>query len=378
MRTLKTLLIVAAALFAAVSCSEKAKISGVIPDVDTLIVKTWTGTTLKTLDTLALKGGKFATKVTIKAGDPRYVYLYTGEDILTSLTVVKGDNITITGQGANQLEIKGSEASLEHNRLVVESAAAKASLLAISSSLSDNSTAAERRAVASQFNRRFIEYYRERVKFLMANPCSINSYAVLNEDLGSIPVFSRAEDALYFKQVADSLISHYPDSRYANLLKKDADARCAALSIQSRLSAADEIGFPEIRLPGLDGTNVSLTDFAAGNKMTIVYFWASEIPANNVFNTDYFQAVYKKYAKKGLGVYAVSLDTDKSLWARACADQKLDWVNVCDGLGAYSNVLLLYNVRSIPTVYFIYNGTFIADQAETLADVEKILAKYLK
>ena len=63
-----------------------------------------------------------------------------------------------------------------------------------------------------------------------------------------------------------------------------------------------------------------------------------------MMNLDFLLPVYETYRDKGLEIYAVSLDTDKGVWANAVKNQKLSWVNVCDGLGTASPALTLYNV----------------------------------
>lgn len=368
----------ALALAMAVSCV-RTTVSGTIADVDTLVVKVWTGEYLKTLDTLALaQDGAFKYRLEIEEGDPRFVYLYKGDEMLTPLVVEKGDNIHLEGSEKSGLTIEGSPASLEFQKLSVETISALSSLVALSNEIDGATSKAARAEITRKFNKIYLDHYRSRVKFLMDHPRSINNIVVLNERLGNFAVFSRPEDALYFKVAADSLEAVYPNSTYVKILRKDASDRMSALTISQQLSLAEELAFPEINLPGVDGKPVSLTETVNANRLTIVYFWDSYNAANNVFNSDYLKKIYAKYHSKGLEIYAVSIDTDKSAWARAVKDQNLGWKNVCDGLGVQSPVLALYNLQQIPTLFFISPKGILTDEKITKPEqVEPLVKKYL-
>lgn len=377
MKTSK-LCLVALTLVMAVSCV-RTSIKGKIADVDTLVVKVWTGEYLQTLDTLALtESGEFSCNLDIKEGDPRFVYLYKGSDMLTPLVVERGDKIVLGGSEKGGLTIEGSPASLEIQKLSVETLSALSSLVVLSDEIDGAVSKAARAEITRKFNKIYVEHYRSRVKFLMEHPYSINNIVVLNERLGNLAIFSRPEDAIYFRTVADSLETVYPNSTYVKILKKDASDRMAALTISQQLSVAEELDFPEISLPGVDGQNISLTETVNSNRLTIVYFWDSYNAANNVFNSDYLKKIYAKYHSQGLEIYAVSIDTDKSAWARAVKDQKLGWKNVCDGLGVQSSVLALYNLQQIPTLFFITPKGILTDEKITKPEqVEPLVKKYL-
>ena len=91
----------------------------------------------------------------------------------------------------------------------------------------------------------------------------------------------------------------------------------------------------------------------------MVYFWASVMGEQKMFNQDVLKPVYKQFAPKGFEIYAVSLDTDKAAWATAVKAQEAGWVNVCDGLGTASPVISTYNVQKIPSLFFIIDGEVV-------------------
>ncbi|MFA4998091.1 MAG: peroxiredoxin, partial [Bacteroidales bacterium] len=56
---------------------------------------------------------------------------------------------------------------------------------------------------------------------------------------------------------------------------------------------------------------------------------------------------------RGLEIFQVALDIDKTAWAKAVRDQSLPWISVCDGLGIGSPSVVSYNVETIPVFFII-------------------------
>ena len=72
------------------------------------------------------------------------------------------------------------------------------------------------------------------------------------------------------------------------------------------------------------------------------------------------------------------IDTDKAAWATVVKNQKLPWINVCDGNGSASTSLSLYNVNSIPTAYFIVDGDLVnAPSVKDAASLRKFITSKL-
>ena len=87
-------------------------------------------------------------------------------------------------------------------------------------------------------------------------------------------------------------------------------------------------------------------------KVIVLSFWTATEPSHKLFNNE-LKALYEKYHKRGLEIYQVALDTDKTMWAQAVKEQQLPWVSVCDGMGRYSVAAAYYNIGSIPAMYII-------------------------
>ena len=210
----------------------------------------------------------------------------------------------------------------------------------------------------------------------MGNSHSLTVVPVLFQQVNpSFPVFSQPTDGILMKNICDSLKSVYPDSRYVKALEKEAERRMDVMELSTRLEKAEEVGYIDINLPGLDGKSVKLSD--ALQKVTMVYFW-SATAEQKMFNLSSLVPLYEEFHQKGFELYAVSLDEDKSAWAATVRNQQLPWVNVCDTRGVQSPYVMSYGIGSLPMVWFIVDGTIDTDaKVRTADDIRGYLRKKL-
>ena len=103
-----------------------------------------------------------------------------------------------------------------------------------------------------------------------------------------------------------------------------------------------------IQMKGDDGKVVTLEQICKGKKYLLIDFWASwcgpcrkEIP--NV------KKQYAQYKDKGFEVLSISTDKDEKAWRKALDEEKLEWPNYRDVMGAADT----YSVRAIPAMYLI-------------------------
>lgn len=354
----RTSLSAVAALLAVVSCSDKAVVSGRIDGAGSVIVKTLATGTPQAIDTLSTTGGgNFTCKLDIPEGQPEFVYLYSGDRKISSLVVSRGDRITVKADTLGECSVDGSPESVK--------------LMAVESEYSDFmgrmsravATASTDEEASREASRLYVEYYRSRLAYVVANSKSMTAIPVLYQKVNQdLPVFSQSTDALIFKAVADSLKTVYPDSRYVRQLEREASRRRGNMDVENMLRGAGAVGYPEIELPGMDSSPVKLSESLS--KVTMVYFWAST-DEQKMFNMDALIPIYEQFHSKGLEIYAVSLDVDKGAWAAAVRNQALPWVNVCDIRGIDSPLISMYGITSLPTVYFI-----VDDEIDSEASVE--------
>lgn len=364
-------IIAAAAALLALSACQKTVINGTLKDAPgkEVVVGMLDVNRFQTLDTLKTDGkGAFKYSPKIGEGRPEFIYFYYNEDKVASLLVKKGDRISVVADTLGNYTVEGSEES----ELLREAEQEYGSFLVKMDALGRDFTDENAGDIQRQMSRAYIDHYRKAVAFVMAHPFSLTSATVLFEDVAAgFPVFSQTTDAILFRSAADSLKTVYPESKYVKALDREATRRMNGMELQTRIANAEERGFMDIELPDISGRKVRLSDVDA--KVTMVYFWATT-DEQKMFNLDALAPLYEKYHPKGLEIYAVSLDIDKTAWAGVVKNQNLPWINVCDIRGTMSPYIGLYAVNALPRIVFIVDG--MVDGNPGITD-DASLAKYL-
>ena len=107
---------------------------------------------------------------------------------------------------------------------------------------------------------------------------------------------------------------------------------------------------PFFSLPNTNGKIIKSSDFP--DRVLLIDFWASWCrPCRN--ENKNLVKLYNKYKSKGLSILSVSLDgighqkNPREDWLNAIKKDNLSWINVSDLNGWGSEVVELYNIRSI-------------------------------
>ncbi|MCR5519989.1 MAG: redoxin domain-containing protein [Bacteroidales bacterium] len=340
-------ILTAAALVLALSACQgnKAKLDCTVSDTPeaSLVLKQLNGTATEVLDTVKTDAsGHFAYKLEVKEGNPEFVYVYNGDTRLASLLLEKGETAVVKADALGNYEVSGSEGSvlLKQGDDSFRDFAGK--LISMS----------ESGASQGAINKVYVDHYRQSVKFVLTNCKSLAVIPVLYENIGgSAATFSGVNDALIFRSVCDSLKTVYPDSKYVRALEQETARREQLFNLNNRLKAADPRSYPELKMPSVDGTVANLDSLGA--KYTLLYFWNDSEYTHKIFNLETLKPVYEQYHSRGLEIYAISVNADKSAWAQVVKSQELPWVNVNDGLGLSSASLTLYNVQRVPTILLV-------------------------
>ena len=364
MRTAKIFAVCGTALFLA-ACGPKTVIEGTLKDKANapVVVKLLDVNKYQVLDTVRTDAsGAFSYKPELTEGCPEFIYLFSGDKKVASLLLSVGDHVSVVADTLGNYTVEGSDESL----LLQEVENAYAQFLVDMDRLAAREDDAE-------LSRRYVEYYRRSVRYVVEHSKSLTSVPVLfqrvNDGLG---VFDQPTDGLLFASVCDSLKTVYPESRYVKALEREAARRTNLMELGQRFREADQIGFFDMNLPGVDGKSIKLSDIQS--KVVMVYFWASTAE-QKMFNLDALLPIYNEFHGRGFEVFAVSLDQDKTAWASAVRNQRLPWVNVCDTRGADSPYVGLYGVTSLPTAYFLLDGEI--DGTASVSDAASI-RKYLQ
>lgn len=365
----------------AVSCGNKATIKGTVEglaDAD-VVVRMLDINKYKVLDTLKTDNqGRFSYKLDVAKGNPEFVYVFYGENKLASLLLAAGDKVSFKADTLGNCQVEGSEESEKLLQTEIDFAVFGRKMDAISDRLIAETDKSEISKIKQELTSTYIDYYRSRVKYVMENPFSLTVVPVLYQQVSEgLPVFAQQADAIHFKSACDSLEQVYPESKYVKSLRKEANRRIQILELNARVKDADEVGFPDIKLPDVTGASRNLSDVSS--EIVMLYFWDSSDSDQKMFNQDIIKPIYEEYHKRGLDIYAVSLDVDKANWASVVKNQGLDWINVCDIRGVTSNYVGLYNLQSLPSSFFIRKGELLMTE-EALTDaasLKKFLNKYI-
>jgi peroxiredoxin len=334
---------------------------------------------IKVLDTLKLDS-KGAGKYTVAVGEqtPDFFYLSYNRKRLASLVLKGGDKVSVSVDTLGQnLVVNGSDESVRLAEIEgnVHSFTAKFDSLSyelVSAVEAKDAKKADELQYA--LGRHFIKYKRAAIAEIMKNPYSFSNVTLMYQKLNeNLPLFGEITDVAYFKRVADSLKSVYPNSVYVKSLEEEALRLENVMALNNRIKAAEELAYPELSLPDTQAQTQKLSKLLG--KPFVLVFWTSTNAEQKMFNHD-LKEIYKKYSPKGLQIYQVSADVDKAAWATVVKEQELPWINVCDGFGAQSLALQTYGIQKLPSMFiFDKEGTIVAKDKFNKAALDNELSK---
>ncbi len=225
---------------------------------------------------------------------------------------------------------------------------------------------------------KYIDHKRYAIRFLINNCHSLASIMALYTPMpNGSQVFGEKNDYRYYKMVADSLSPLYPTSVMVASLKKDVERFENRTNLAGKISASlagESVSSPDLQMNDMFGTPHRLSDLRG--KVVLLSFWSATTQGSTIMNGELKQ-VYDTFAKRGLEIYQISLDTDKSIWVGAVTAQKLPWISVCDFKGSASPAVGSYNVTSIPFNYILTQKGDIAGKnlwgEELCAKIEELL-----
>lgn len=107
---------------------------------------------------------------------------------------------------------------------------------------------------------------------------------------------------------------------------------------------------PDFTLPDVSGNPVTMSEVQG--KIKIIDFWASWCGPCRL-NNPALKELYSKFHDKGLEIIGVSLDTEKEDWEMAIESDGLSWINVSSLDGWDCEVMSLYNVSAVPSLFVL-------------------------
>ena len=288
-------LLVAIALSAlAVSCSDKASVSGTLEGAGgkQLILKRLDVSHYKVLDTLTTSSsGAWSYSLKVEQGHPQFLYAFYGEQKVASLLVSPGERIKLVSDTLGHYSVRGSGESERLRQVEADFAAFLAEMTGIVETSDD---------VERDLSRSYIAYRRSRLSYVMENSHSLTIVPVLFQQVNeTLPIFNEPTDAILFRNLADSLRSVYPESAYVKALDKEAERRSTLLELDLRLRSAGEVGFIDMELPSMDGSKKKLSE--TQGKVVMLYFWAAT-DAQKMFNLDALTPLYEEFHPRGFEI----------------------------------------------------------------------------
>lgn len=329
------------------------------------------------LDTLKTSAdSSFMCHLDVQKGQPEFVYVLTEGNDVVSLLVEAGDDVNVDIDAEGNVQITGSEESvklMQQLKVFDEMADELNSLYEELASASKS----EVKAINERIVKTRVKIYQSSARYAMENCHSLTVIPVLYSTIPVadtlLPVFDSKTAPYFYKQIADSLMTKYPESKYVKTLMGVSNEGFRHLELQNIVDNAEVAGYLDVEFPGLDGKNKKLSDL--DSKVILLYFWSASMPEQNVFNVEVLKPIYESYHAKGFDIFQVSLDSDKVMWATTVLGQELPWTNVCDTRAKSATV---YNLQTLPSAFVISNGELVDGEFVDEASFRKLLDKLLK
>jgi peroxiredoxin len=369
----------------AISCVKRGPVAVIEGEVSgmqsgKLVLKMLDVNTQKSIDTITVKtGGTFSYKVKKSDDSPEFYYLYHNDSRIASMILMPGDKVKISTDTLGvSTKIEGSPETALLSSLERELGRSQHRFDSLYTLMTDAQKSGDLKR-AEQLNLElgslYVKQKQSAIKYIYTNPRSITGIMLLYHRFApDVPLFADVRDVLIFRKVYDTLQTIYPKSVYLSRLLDEIGFREQTEAFNSKILDASERGYPDISLPDTQAKIRSLSDLSG--KVIILSFWSTTDANQRMMNQDLLD-LYSRYNSRGLEIYQVSVDTDKTAWARAVAEQKLPWISVCDGMGAASVAVTTYNIQKVPTIYVIDKSGTIAAKDIYDAALEKKVASLL-
>lgn len=300
------------------------------------------------------KDGSFEFKG--KIAYPNFFLLRLNEKNFVTLLVDTAENITIHGDAANfsrDYIVEGSPGSLLVQELNNHLTKTKHKLDSIRSRIIVFRTNDDYKLQKIRWEQELEDIKKNQIEystsFVHKHPFSMSSVLALYQKFDDSNYV--VQDLQSLKVAASALNTVFPKSEhvkalYANTLRLMDEEKNKRVN---EFISKNSTNSPDIILPNHNGREIALSSLRG--KIVLIQFWSAKDRISRIQNHALIE-LYSKYKSKGLEIYQVSIDTDRSFWLNAIEQDGLSWINVGDMMGSNS-ALHMYNVQEIPSNYIL-------------------------
>lgn len=366
------------------SCSnDKATVKLIVsdsPDSTEIVVSRLSINQIVSVDTIYTKGGKVSFSVNCVNGAPDFYYFIHDGKKIASVVASVGDVISVnTDLEGNIHSVSGSDDALLFSELDKQMTDSYSNFESVSDALikaRELKDAANEKELKTQLGKIYVQQKQAAIKYIYSHPKSITIIPAIYQKLSpDLPLFGADNDVFLLKMAYDSLRTVYPHSPYIASLADDISQKETYLSFKNKVNSATSASFPNISLYDQNAKVRNLSDYEG--KIIILSFWTISDPAQKIFNNE-LKSIYEKYHSKGVEIYQVSIDSDKTAWAGVVKGQGLEWASVCDPGNSYQT-LNLYNLTKIPALFvFDKEGNVAGKDLYKEGELRKLIGSLVK
>ena len=325
------------------------------------------------------KDGSF--KFEGKINFPNFFLLRLSEKNFVTLLVDSTEKISVYGDAANfsrDYIVEGSPGSLLVQELNNHLTKTKLKLDSIGSRIIVFRTRENNKLQKAKWEQELADIKRNQIEystaFVQKHPFSMASVLALYQKFDDSNYV--VQDLYSLKVAASALNTVFPQSEhvkalYANtkrLMDEEKNNKLKDFISQTGTNS------PEIILPNHNGRDFALSSLRG--KIVLIQFWSANDRVSRIQNQALIE-LYSKYKTKGLEIYQVSVDTERSVWLNAIEQDGLSWINVGDMKGSQA-ALQAYNVQQIPYNYMLdRDGSIVAKDLKG-PDLDRVVAKLTK
>ena len=325
------------------------------------------------------KDGSF--EFTGKIKYPNFYLLRLSEKNFVTLLVDTAEKINVYGDAANfsrDYIVKGSAGSLLVQELNNHLTKTKHKLDSIRSRMYIFRSRENNKLDKIRWDQELADIKKNQIKystaFVLKHPFSMSSVLALYQKFDDSNYV--IQDLQSLKVAATALNTVFPNSEhvkalYANTIRLMNEEKNNQLK---EFISKNGTNIPDIVLPNTAGKVTALSSIKG--KVVLIQFWSAMDQTSRIQNQALAE-LYRKYKSKGVEIYQVSIDTDRTAWLSAIAQDGLTWINVGDMKGS-KRALQTYNVQQIPFNYIIDREGQIVERNLQGPDLDQAMARLVR